>query len=435
VWHFSTLNPAPQPPSLVSPSNHAIGQDLSLTLVWDRSAGAVSYRVQLAMDSLFNNIILNDSTVVDSLRTVTGLNPLTYYWWRVSAKSSSLDVSAFSAVYNFKTIGSPFPVTLTYPPNNSNNQPISLTFLWGKASEQMSPNPIGIGGKKKLGTQSVSNYWYELVSDTVAFTNLVRDTTLTDTLKTINGLNYLTKYYWRVKAKNQAGWGSFSSWFNMTTSPLPPAIVNLTVIPGGFYDPYSDQLNMTDTLLVVLVDSATCTPMDSSRVVVDSVSFFANLSFSQAPTGRYYIYVFQRNHLAISSAYTMGVIRGSLVSYDFTNDSSKTYGNNVIKLSNSPVRWGMIPGDANQDGYVDGLDQTLWLAQNGQNGYFSADFNGDTYVDGLDQTIWMVYNGNSSSLPCYFSKVLRPVHVIMNRKEVIKNLNRVAPDVQKNLKK
>lgn len=76
--------------------------------------------------------------------------------------------------------------------------------------------------------------------------------------------------------------------------------------------------------------------------------------------------------------------------------------------------------DANQDGSVDGLDQTIWLVQNGQIGYFSADFNGDTYVDGQDQTIWMVYNGNSLSLPCYFSHAIGP---------------EVVPNDQKNLKK
>jgi hypothetical protein len=434
VWHFTTLNLAPPVPILVSPANNATGQNLSLTLVWNRSAGALSYRVQLALDSMFTNLILNDSTVTDSTRTVSGLNPLTYYWWRVNAKGSGMGVSAFSSAYDFKTIGTPFPVTLLYPPNNSTNQPVSLTFQWNSATEQMAPNGIGGGKYKKFGVVSISNYWFELVSDTVSFANMVRDTTLTDTLKTMNGLNYLTRYYWRVKAKNQTGWGSFSPWFNMTTQVLPPAFVNITVIPGGYYDPYSGQLNMSDTVLVVLVDSATCTPRDSSRVIIDSISYSANLSFAQAPTGNYYIYVFQRNHLAISSAYTMGVTRGSLVSYDFTTDSSKTYGNNVIKVSNSPVRWGMIPGDANQDGYVDGLDQTLWLAQNGQNGYFSADFNGDTYVDGLDQTIWMVYNGNSSSLPCYFSHILRPVHVILKKGVIINSLNKVAPNVKTTLK-
>jgi hypothetical protein len=60
----------------------------------------------------------------------------------------------------------------------------------------------------------------------------------------------------------------------------------------------------------------------------------------------------------------------------------------------------MIPGDANQDQYVDGLDQNIWIGQNGLDGYRSADFNGDFYVDGLDQTIWIMYNGASSWLPC-----------------------------------
>ena len=60
----------------------------------------------------------------------------------------------------------------------------------------------------------------------------------------------------------------------------------------------------------------------------------------------------------------------------------------------------MMPGDANQDQFVDGLDQTIWLAQNGFDGFLSADFNGDRFVDGLDQTLWLLYNGNSSFLPC-----------------------------------
>jgi hypothetical protein len=70
----------------------------------------------------------------------------------------------------------------------------------------------------------------------------------------------------------------------------------------------------------------------------------------------------------------------------------------------------MLPGDANQDQYVDGLDQTIWVAQNGLNGFFSADFNGDTYVDGLDQTLWVLFNGSSSNLPCSVLTVSPGVH-------------------------
>ena len=393
---------------------------------------------------MFSNLVVNDSTLTDSTRLVSGLSPLTYYWWRVNAKNIG-GTSNYSTVWVFKTVGSPFSVILVSPANNAINQPISLTCLWRKAIEQTSSFSIirrnnGIGDE----INGVSNYWFDMVTDTTSLANLLRDTTITDTTKSVSSLSYSTKYYWRVKAKNQIGWGSFSVWFNFTTQPQPAAQVNLTVIPGGFYDPFSGMLNFKDTLWVILVDSATCSMVDSARVRVDSVTFSANLSYSIAPTGKYYIYVFHRNHLTISSRYTQNIIRGSNVSYDFTTDSAKTYGFNVVKVSTSPAMWGMIPGDANQDGYVDGLDQSFWVAQNGANGYFPADFNGDTYVDGLDQTIWVNTNGQSSSLPCYFSFVNLPgpgkqngqqSRVIINRgNNNNNNINKAIRDNQKNQK-
>ena len=73
------------------------------------------------------------------------------------------------------------------------------------------------------------------------------------------------------------------------------------------------------------------------------------------------------------------------------------------KVSTSPVRWGMIPGDANRDGFIDAIDQFTWVAQNGLDGYLSADFNGDGFVDAIDQAIWVTFNGLSSFLPCGFT--------------------------------
>ena len=239
-----------------------------------------------------------------------------------------------------------------------------------------------------------------MTTDSVSLAGIIRDSTLSDTNKTQSGLNYSTSYYWRVKARNQIGWGSFSFWQKLTTAPLPPATVTLKVIPGGFYDPSNGTLRMRDTLKVYLVDSATCLRVDSNKVVIDSVTFTTNLSFSNAPTGNYYLYIYHRNHLPVASRYRQNIVRGSNVTYDLTTDSAKAYGFNMIKVSSSPVRWAMIPGDANRDEFIDGLDQTAWFLQNGLDGYQTSDFNGDGFVDGLDQTIWILYNGYSSSLPC-----------------------------------
>jgi hypothetical protein len=196
---------------------------------------------------------------------------------------------------------------------------------------------------------------------------------------------------------------------------------------------------------VLLVDSATCVAVDSAKVVIDSVTFSTTLTYSNAPTGNYYIFVFHRNHIPIASAFRYGIIRGSTVSYDFTDAASKTYGSNVIQVSNSPVLFGMIPGDANQDQYVDAIDQTIWIAQNGLDGYLSADFNGDLYVDAIDQAIWIAMNGQSSFLPCnifilepgmhYKKPVESRVEKKVNSWNVIPQNNQIEQNKQKSNKK
>lgn len=284
----------------------------------------------------------------------------------------------------------PSAPVLYFPPNGSAGQPLSLNLIWYK-------NPFASSYRVQLSTDSTFN------------TNLiVNDSTLTtnDTIRAVSGLSYATKYYWHVNAKNANGTGSYSPTWNFTTLVQGPAVLTLKVIPGGFFNPLTGGLRMIDTIKVILVDSATGNKLDSAIDVINSVTFTSHPIFLNIMTGQYYIYVFHRNHLAICSRLRQNVIRGSAVSYDFTTDSAKAYGFNMIKVSASPVVWGMIPGDANQDGYVDGLDQTVWIIQNGHSGYYSADFNGDSQVDALDQALWVLYNGIGTYLPCHIFPML-----------------------------
>ncbi len=93
----------PSVPVLFSPANNATLQPLSLNLVWRKSTNVITYRVQLATDSLFNTLIVNDSTLTDSIRAVSGLNYNTNYWWRVNGKNAS-GTSLYSAVWKFRTM-------------------------------------------------------------------------------------------------------------------------------------------------------------------------------------------------------------------------------------------------------------------------------------------------------------------------------------------
>jgi hypothetical protein len=179
---------------------------------------------------------------------------------------------------------------------------------------------------------------------------------------------------------------------------------------------------MKDTIRAYLVDSVSCLRVDSARGVIDSVTFSVNISFSIANTGNYYLMVYHRNHLPVASRLKTTITRGSTVSYDFTNDSTKAYGNNMVRVSSSPVVWGLIPSDANQDGFTDATDQLIWIGQNGLDGYLVADFNGDSFVDAIDQAIWINFNGLSSFMPCGFIEVEKA------GKWQIDNIKRIMPN-------
>ncbi|MCE1164835.1 MAG: hypothetical protein LWX07_05475, partial [Bacteroidetes bacterium] len=223
AWKFTTIVPVPAAPVLESPFSATIGNPLNLNLVWHKSQYATGYNVVLATDAEFTSIVLNDSTLTDTLRSLTNLTPQTIYYWKVRANNAA-GWSSFSTVYNFKTIGTASQVTLNSPANNVVNQPVNLTFSWYKAFDLTAvkgKNPNG-----KMESMAVSSYWFELSTDSTFASVVTRDSTLTDSTKSVSGLNNITSYFWRVKAKNQGGWGSFSAAWKFTTIvPVPAAPV------------------------------------------------------------------------------------------------------------------------------------------------------------------------------------------------------------------
>ncbi len=223
----------PAAPNLISPANNSTGNLTALNLVWNKSVTAVSYRVQVATDAGFSTIIVNDSTLTDSIKAVSGLSPLTNYWWRVNAKNAG-GTSSYSAVFTFRTLGVPAQITGTFiPANGATNQPTTINFKWSKAQDQLVDKKLIFPIKDN--PETISNYWFELTTDSVTLAGIIRDSTLTDTNKTQGGLINSTNYYWRVKAKNQIGWGSFSFWKKFTTVVAAPPAPNLTAPPNNSF--------------------------------------------------------------------------------------------------------------------------------------------------------------------------------------------------------
>jgi|GEM_PF-925668 len=94
----------PAAPTLVSPVNGATAQSTLPTLEWNASSGATSYRLIIATDAEFSDIVYNDSTITDTSKTLTSaLQNYKTYYWKVSAKSAG-GTSAYSVAWNFRTI-------------------------------------------------------------------------------------------------------------------------------------------------------------------------------------------------------------------------------------------------------------------------------------------------------------------------------------------
>ena len=80
-WYYQSATAViPAAPVLQTPASGATGQALLPTLTWGAVTGAVTYRAQVATDSLFASLVVNDSTLTTNSKVlVTSLLNNTKY--------------------------------------------------------------------------------------------------------------------------------------------------------------------------------------------------------------------------------------------------------------------------------------------------------------------------------------------------------------------
>jgi hypothetical protein len=187
-----------QAPSLISPPNNATNLSNSLTLLWRTVSSATLYHLQVSSLPTFTTTIINDSTMTDTSRSVTGLGFNSTYYWRVRGRNGS-EASGWTEVWNFRTAPAPPATpTLTSPPNNSTNQPSTLTLQWG----------IVIGA---------TSFHVQVAVDSLFATTIVNDSAVAATQRIVT-VSLGTRYYWRVRGRNAGGPGAFSATWNFTTT-------------------------------------------------------------------------------------------------------------------------------------------------------------------------------------------------------------------------
>lgn len=122
IWSFYWLDEnesTPEQPNLFLPRNNSLNQPLTLTLNWTPVNGATCYRLQVSLDNSFMNLIVDDSTIVETSRQVTGLSSSSTYFWRVKAKNY-IGAGEYSLIWNFQTAPKITDIpSLVYPSNDS----------------------------------------------------------------------------------------------------------------------------------------------------------------------------------------------------------------------------------------------------------------------------------------------------------------------------
>ncbi len=114
--------------------------------------------------------------------------------------------------------------------------------------------------------------------------------------------------------------------------PFQPIKLNLSVLLEGKYYPLFNLLTSRDSITVYLRDAAfPYAVRDSTKGVIDSLNFSSLITFTNTPSGRYYIVVkhFQSMETWSKSGGDSLIEDGVLQNYNFTTGASQAYGNNL----------------------------------------------------------------------------------------------------------
>ncbi len=196
----------PDIPSLASPADGAEEVDINAeTLVWNKITVAENYEVNIALDSEFSNIIEQDDNVNDTTYSIANLEGETEYYWRVRA-TNFIGSSDWSETWSFTTAASaavPSAPVLIAPEDAATEVSIrSDKFEWESVETALEYN------LQASFNEDFSTIDYEITTNLTEFA--------------LSDLEKETEYYWKVRAKNNAGYGEWSGTRSLTTDDSRP---------------------------------------------------------------------------------------------------------------------------------------------------------------------------------------------------------------------
>nr|WP_288833324.1 T9SS sorting signal type C domain-containing protein [uncultured Flavobacterium sp.] len=229
-----TVNAAPSVPGASSPYSATCS---GFTAQWAWTANATAYYLDVATDASFASIVpaynnLNVGNVTNY--GITGLNPVTTYYYRVRALGCS--TSASSATMSISTLAVAIPSTAS----PSSASCTGFTAQWGYAA-------------------NATNYILDVATDS-GFTSIVsgyNNLSVGNVLNyVVTGLNPSTTYYYRVRASG-CGTSASSSTMSIATSTVtvPSTAGAYSATCNGFTAQWGYASNATNYILDVATDS------------------------------------------------------------------------------------------------------------------------------------------------------------------------------------
>jgi photosystem II stability/assembly factor-like uncharacterized protein len=201
VWYFDT-DLTVEAPNLLAPADDSKALDISTVIFdWSDSPEAEKYQIQVAKDNLFSDIILDDASLTESTRLMSGLSNYEDHFWRVKGIVGAYS-SSWSEVWAFQTeMKTPI---LIAPEHQSTSVSNEAVLDW----------EIVEGSSTYLVELSLESDFDPIFSEL---------RTEEDSLKLFN-LPSLSDIYWRVRATNEDSQTAWSSEFMFTTKISSPTL-------------------------------------------------------------------------------------------------------------------------------------------------------------------------------------------------------------------
>jgi hypothetical protein len=185
-------------PYLLSPANDTIWVSQPVKVTWDTLTQSKSYRLQVALDTNFTTIIVDDTGLTSVTKQLEVLQTNTRYFWRVRAVLTTPATPIWSQTWSFTTLPLlPTQTELIAPHNDTILYKTRVDFSWNADKDA----PL--------------HYWFE-IADNDSLKKSYIDSTLTDTTVVLYEPLVTQTYWWRVRAQNAVGWGPFSPLYHFT---------------------------------------------------------------------------------------------------------------------------------------------------------------------------------------------------------------------------